>query len=169
MSRVELVKKIASRVLVLLYDIVSVFGCYIIVNSFAFAFYLLSEETSDHSIGIIGAADGPTTMLIFGEVLGILSAVTVVLFVLSSVATAVLLTVSAFKKQPTLRLSLWLCVLSVLTFILFVVIPPQSYAVSLYRWVRKIVFLRYFSDIYAILSLVVIMKNVFTIIKQLKC
>ncbi len=169
MSRVELFKKIASGVPVLLYDIVSVFCCYIMVNSFAFAFYTLSEETFDHSIGIIGAADAPTTMFILAEVLGLVSAVTVVLFILSSVATVVLLTVSAFKKQPTRRLSLWLCVLSVLTFVLFVVIPPQSYAVSLYLWVRKIAFLRYFSDIYVVLSLAVILKNALAVIRQGKC
>ena len=89
-----------------------------------------------------------------------------VLFVGLSVATTFLFTVSIFKKQTNRKFNILLCVFSAITLIIYMLIPTQTYVVSLYALVRKVSFLRYIQFIYIILSLMIIVTNILFAIKR---
>ena len=161
MNKFNLVKKSILSALVILYDIVSLFWCYIILSSLVFAFSLVS--LSQNSIGIIGCADLPTWSFIMGGILGCACSV---LFVLLSLTTVFLFTISIFKKQTNRNFNILLCVFSALTLIIYMLIPAQTYVVSLYALVRKLSFLKYIQFIYIIISLIIIVTNILFAIKR---
>lgn len=157
----NLIKKIVLYALVIFYDIVSLFWCYIISSNFV---YNLSEiQRRDPSITIIGGADLPTCSFIM---CGILGCACSVLFVLLSIATVFLFTVSIIQKQTNRKFNILLCIFSALTLIIYMLIPAQTYAVSLYALVRKLSFLKYIQFIYIIISLIIIVTNILFAIKR---
>ena len=161
MNKISLVKKWIFSILVILYAIISLFWCYIILSNFV---YNLTEiQVREPSIEIIGGADLPTWSFIMGGVFGIAFSV---LFVVLSLETVFLLTVSIFKKQTNRKFNILLCIFSALTLIIFMLIPAQTYAVSLYALVRKLSFLKYIQFIYIITSLILIVKNILFAIKR---
>ena len=163
MKKIVLVKKLVLSALVILYDVVSLLWCYIISSNFV---YNLSEiQRRGPSITIIGGADLPTWSFIMGGILGCACSV---LFVLLSIATVFLFTVSIIQKQTNRNLNLLLCVFSALTLIIFMLIPAQTYAISLYILVRKLSFLKYIQFIYIILSLMIIVTNILFAVKRRK-
>lgn len=150
----NLIKKFAFFTLIFIYDLVSLLWCYIISSNFV---YNLTEiQQKGPSITIIGGADLPTWCFIMG---GILGCVCTVLFALLSLTTVVLFTVSIFKKQTNRKLNILLCIFLVLSLIVFIFIPTQAYAVSLYVLVRKLSFLKYLPILYVIVSLLAIIAN----------
>ena len=161
MNKFNLVKKSILSALVILYDIVSLFWCYIISSNFVYN--LTKIQTKELGIEIIGGADLPTWSFIMGGVFGIAFSV---LFVGLSVATTFLFTVSIFKKQTNRKFNILLCVFSAITLIIYMLIPAQTYVVSLYALVRKVSFLRYIQFIYIILSLMIIVTNILFAIKR---
>ena len=161
MNKFNLVKKSILSALVILYDIVSLFWCYIISSNFVYN--LTKIQIKELGIEIIGGADLPTWSLIMGGVFGIAFSV---LFVGLSVATTFLFTVSIFKKQTNRKFNILLCVFSAITLIIYMLIPTQTYVVSLYALVRKVSFLRYIQFIYIILSLMIIVTNILFAIKR---
>ena len=161
MNKFNLVKKSILSALVILYDIVSLFWCYIISSNFVYN--LTKIQIKELGIEIIGGADLPTWSFIMGGVFGIAFSV---LFVGLSVATTFLFTVSIFKKQTNRRFNILLCVFSAITLIIYMLIPTQTYVVSLYALVRKVSFLRYIQFIYIILSLMIIVTNILFAIKR---
>ena len=161
MNKFNLVKKSILSALVILYDIVSLFWCYIISSNFVYN--LTKIQIKELGIEIIGGADLPTWSFIMGGVFGIAFSV---LFVGLSVATTFLFTVSIFKKQTNRKFNILLCVFSAITLIIYMLIPTQTYVVSLYALVRKVSFLRYIQFIYIILSLMIIVTNILFSIKR---
>lgn len=161
MNKFNLVKKSILSALVILYDIVSLFWCYIISSNFVYN--LTKIQTKELGIEIIGGADLPTWSFIMGGVFGIAFSV---LFVGLSVATTFLFTVSIFKKQTNRKFNILLCVFSAIILIIYMLIPAQTYVVSLYALVRKVSFLRYIQFIYIILSLMIIVTNILFAIKR---
>lgn len=161
MCKLNLVKKSIFSALVALYDVVSVFWCYIISSSIIYQ--LTNIHINDASMGIIGGADLPTGSFLIG---GILRCVCSVLFVLLSLTTVFLFTISIFKKQTNRKLNILLCIFLVLTLIIYMLIPAQTYVVSLYALVRKLSFLKYIQFIYVILSLMIIVTNILFAIKS---
>lgn len=161
MNKFNLVKKSILSALVILYDIVSLFWCYIISSNFVYN--LTKIQIKELGIEIIGGADLPTWSFIMGGVFGIAFSV---LFVGLSVATTFLFTVSIFKKQTNRKFNILLCVFSAITLIIYMLIPTQTYVVSLYALVRKVSFLRYIQFIYIILSLMIIVTNILFAIKR---
>lgn len=161
MNKFNLVKKSILSALVILYDIVSLFWCYIISSNFVYN--LTKIQIKELGIEIIGGADLPTWSFIMGGVFGIAFSV---LFVGLSVATTFLFTVSIFKKQTNRKFNILLCVFSTITLIIYMLIPAQTYVVSLYALVRKVSFLRYIQFIYIILSLMIIVTNILFAIKR---
>ena len=161
MNKFNLVKKSILSALVILYDIVSLFWCYIISSNFVYN--LTKIQIKELGIEIIGGADLPTWSFIMGGVFGIAFSV---LFVGLSVATTFLFTVSIFKKQTNRKFNILLCVFSAITLIIYMLIPAQTYVVSLYALVRKVSFLRYIQFIYIILSLMIIVTNILFAIKR---
>ncbi len=154
MKKVEVVKKLVLSVLVILYDIVSLFLCYVILSNLIFNLTLVS--VGQNSIGIIGGAGIPTLIFKAGNVLKCGLAI---LFVLLSIVTVFLLTVSMFKKQTTGKLHILLCLFSALTLIVFMPIPVQAYSIFLYVLVEKISFFKYLKIIYSILSVATVVTN----------
>ena len=161
MNKFNLVKKSILSALVILYDIVLLFWCYIISSNFVYN--LTKIQIKELGIEIIGGADLPTWSFIMGGVFGIAFSV---LFVGLSVATTFLFTVSIFKKQTNRKFNILLCVFSAITLIIYMLIPAQTYVVSLYALVRKVSFLRYIQFIYIILSLMIIVTNILFAIKR---
>ncbi len=161
MNKFNLVKKSILSALVILYDIVSLFWCYIISSNFVYN--LTKIQIKELGIEIIGGADLPTWSFIMGGVFGIAFSV---LFVGLSVATTFLFTVSIFKKQTNRKFNILLCVFSAITLIIYMLIPAQTYVVSIYALVRKVSFLRYIQFIYIILSLMIIVTNILFAIKR---
>ncbi|MBO5019391.1 MAG: hypothetical protein J6D52_01865 [Clostridia bacterium] len=161
MSRVGIVKKSVFYVLVIFYDIISLLWCYIISSNFV---YNLTEiQKRGPGITIIGGADLPTWGFIIGDILGCACSV---LFVLLSLSTMFLLTVSIFKQQITIKLNVLICIFMALTLIIYMLIPAQTYAVSLYILVRKLSFLKYLQFIYIIISLIIIVTNILVAVKR---
>lgn len=161
MSKSNLIKKSVLYAFVIIYDVVSILWCYIISSNFV---YNLTEiQMNEHSIGIIGGADLPTWSFIMGGILGCACSV---LFVLLSIATVFLFTVSIIQKQTNRKFNILLCIFSALTLIIYMLIPAQTYAVSLYALVRKLSFLKYIQFIYIIISLIIILTNILFAIKR---
>lgn len=157
----NLIKKFVLYAFVIIYDVVSLLWCYIISSNFV---YNLTEiQVREPSIEIIGGADLPTWSFIMGGILGCACSV---LFVLLSIATVFLLTVSIFKKQTNRKFNILLCIFSALTLIIYMLIPAQAYAVSLYALVRKLSFLKYIQFIYIIISLIIIVTTILVAVKR---
>lgn len=157
----NVIKKFAFPTLVFVYDIVSLFWCYVIIESLIFEFSIV--KIGLNGMEIIGVVDIPTLIYKMSNVIGV---VFPILFILLSVATVLLLTVSIFKKQTNHKLSILLCIFSILILIIFMMIPAQTYFISLYILVRKLSFLKYIQFIYIILSLIIIVTNIFVTIKR---
>ncbi len=161
MSKSNLIKKSVLYAFVIIYDVVSILWCYIISSNFV---YNLTEiQMNEHSIGIIGGADLPTWSFIMGGILGCACSV---LFVLLSIATVFLFTVSIIQKQTNRKFNILLFIFSALTLIIYMLIPAQTYAVSLYALVRKLSFLKYIQFIFIIISLIIILTNILFAIKR---
>ncbi len=158
------IKKSAISIAVILYSIISLFWCYVILNNLPYNIHLLFVGKNG-TVGIIGGADTPTFMFRFGNIVLIVAPV---LFVLASIASAVLLTVSVFKKQTNRKSSVLLCVLLTLSLISFMFIPVQSYVVSLYIVAQKVPFASYLQIIYIALSLSLVTKNIMLAAKSNK-
>ncbi len=159
----NLVKKSILSALVILYNVVSLLWCYIISSNFV---YNLTEiQRRDPSITIIGGADLPTWSFIMGGILGCACSV---LFVLLSLTTVFLFTVSIIQKQTNRKFKILLCIFLALTLIIYMLIPAQTYAVSLYALVRKVSFLKYIQFIYIILSLMIIVISFLFAVKRRK-
>ena len=153
-------KRIIS-IISMLYGIVSLFWCYILIKSLIFE--LSTVAIGMNGIEVIGGADIPTLIYKIGNVIGV---VFPMLFVLLSITTVVLLTVSIIQKQNNRKLNVLLCVFLTLTLIIYMLIPAQTYAVSLYALVRKLSFLKYIQFIYIIISLIIIVTNILFAIKR---
>lgn len=161
MSKSNLIKKSVLYAFVIIYDVVSLFWCYIITSNFV---YNLTEiQRRGHSITIIGGADLPTWSFIMGGILGCACSV---LFVLLSLTTIFLFTILAIRKQTNRKFNILLCIFSALTLIIYMLIPAQTYVVSLYALVRKLSFLKYIQLIYIIISLIIIVTNILFAIKR---
>ena len=158
--------KIVNWTLVILYDIISIFWCYILVKSLIFEFSTV--KIGLNGIDIIGGADIPTIIHKMGNVIGV---VFPMLFVILSIATAFLLTVLVFKKKLNQKLNILLCIFSALALIVFMLIPRQTYYVSLYISLytlirfHKIPLIEHSHIFYMLISLAVIAFNLFSYIK----
>ena len=163
MNKCNSIKKVILYSLVIFYDIVSLFWCYIISSNFV---YNLSEiQIRGPRIVIIGGADLPTWSFLMGGVIGCACSV---LFVVLSLALVFLFAVAILKKQTNRKLSILLCIFSALSLIVFMMIPAHTYVVSLYVLVRKLPFLKYMQFIYIMISLIIIVTNILFTVKRRK-
>ncbi len=157
----NLIKKFVLYAFVIIYDVVSLLWCYIISSNIV---YNLTEiQRRGPSITIIGGADLPTWSFIMGGILGCACSV---LFVLLSLATVFLFTVSIIQKQTNQKFKILLCIFLALTLIIYMLIPAQTYVVFLYALFRKLSFLKYIQFIYIIISLIIIVTNILFSIKR---
>lgn len=158
-------EKLILPVFVILYDIVSIFWCCIILRQIIYDFSFVA--TNESSIGIIGGADLPTltfmlaTERIFGWIFS-------VLFLIMSVMRLIFLTVSIFKNKISKKYRIMLCILEIINLIAFILIPVQTYAVSLYSFTREFLIAGYLPVAYIAISAAVIAMNILLTMKKVK-
>lgn len=161
MKKVELVKKLISFGLVILYDVVSLLFCYVLLNELFYTFSVASSN--ENGMTIIGGAGIPTLMFIVAKGLRF---VFPIIFILLSITTVILLTVSSFKEQINQKLHILLCLFSALSLILFIHIPIQMYVIPWYVLVKKLSFFKYLPPFYIVLSVVINVKCVLFAVKR---
>ncbi len=152
MNKLNLLKKFIVSSLVIFYDIISLFWCYVIIKSMIFELSTVAIGTN--GIEVIGGADIPTLIYKMGNILG---CVFPILFVLLSIATVFLFTVSIIQKQTNRKFKILLCIFLALTLIIYMLIPAQTYIISLYILIRKFSLAKYLQIIYIVISFVIIM------------
>ena len=115
------------QIFALIYDIVILALSYLLFNNIIFN--ISSISTINGSIGIIGGADMPTLLFVLTKnpVIFLMA-----LFIIFGISTAVIITVASFKNSCSMRLYITAVVFLIVTAILFILIPPQAYVISLY-------------------------------------
>lgn len=165
MNKHEQAEKLIPSVLVILYGVVSLFLCYIILTQIIYDFSFVT--TNESSIGIIGGADLPTLIFML-SIEKIFEWIFSVLFLILSVGTVILLTVSIFKNKISKKYRVMLCILEVINLIAFMLIPVQTYAVSLYSFTREFSIAGYLPVAYIAISAAVIVMNILLTMKKVK-
>ncbi len=159
MNTFNLIKRLILSAVVIFYAIVSLLLCYVFLSDLAYAFSFVS--ITENGMEIIRGIDAISLLIITRNVL---QYILFILFVLLSIATVFLLTVSMFKKRTSRKLSILLCVFPMLSLLVFIVIPTQIYVVSLYVLIRQLPFIKllleYIHIFYIVLSFVIIEKNI---------
>lgn len=145
--------KIMRKISAILFDILTLFWCGVFLENIIYSVTRISTDKG--AVGIIGGADFPTLIFIL-QTNGFIQ----LLFILVSIAAGILLTISAFKSLKIKHIRIILTVLISATALLFLLIPPQSYAVSLYTVLRKIPFLKYVNLIYILIAAINIVLSI---------
>lgn len=116
-----------KRIFAVIYDVMILALSYLLFNSIIFN--ISSISVINGSIGIIGGADMPTLLFVLTKnpVMFLMA-----LFIIFGISTAVIITVVSFKNSCSMRLYITAVVFLIVTAILFILIPPQTYAISLY-------------------------------------
>ena len=116
-----------KRIFAVIYDVMILALSYLLFNSIIFNISRISVING--SIGIIGGADMPTLLFVLTKnpVMFLMA-----LFIIFGISTAVIITVVSFKNSCSMRLYITAVVFLIVTAILFILIPPQTYAISLY-------------------------------------
>ena len=116
-----------------LYDVLTLILSSVFFTSIIF--YISSISVINGSIGIIGGADMPTLLFVLTKnpVIFLMA-----LFIIFEISTAVIITVASFKNSCSMRLYITAVVFLIVTAILFILIPPQAYVVSLYLYALKV-------------------------------
>ena len=122
-----------KRIFAVIYDVMILALSYLLFNSIIFNISRISVING--SIGIIGGADMPTLLFAMTKnpVMFLME-----LFIIFGISTAVIITVVSFKNSCSMRLYITAIVFLIVTAILFFLIPPQTYAISLYLYALKV-------------------------------
>ena len=116
-----------KRIFAVIYDVMILALSYLLFNSIIFN--ISSISVINGSIGIIGGADMPTLLFVLTKnpVMFLME-----LFIIFGISTAVIITVVSFKNSCSMRLCIKAVGFLIISAILFILIPPQTYAISLY-------------------------------------
>ena len=122
-----------KRIFAVIYDVMILALSYLLFNSIIFN--ISSISVINGSIGIIGGADMPTLLFAMTKnpVMFLME-----LFIIFGISTAVIITVVSFKNSCSMRLYITAIVFLIVTAILFFLIPPQTYVISLYLYALKV-------------------------------
>ena len=116
-----------KRIFAVIYDVMILALSYLLFNSIIFNISRISVING--SIGIIGGADMPTLLFAMTKNPGMFL---MALFIIFGISTAVIITVVSFKNSCSMRLCITAVGFLIVTAILFILIPPQAYVISLY-------------------------------------
>ena len=116
-----------KRIFAVIYDVMILALSYLLFNSIIFNISRISVING--SIGIIGGADMPTLLFVLTKNLVMFL---MELFIIFGISTAVIITVVSFKNSCSMRLCITAVGFLIVTAILFILIPPQAYVISLY-------------------------------------
>ena len=124
-----------KRIFAVIYDVMILALSYLLFNSILFN--ISSISVINGSIGIIGGADMPTLLFAMTKnpVMFLMA-----LFIIFGISTAVIITVASFKNSCSMRLYITAVVFLIVTAILFILIPPQMYAISLFVMKAAIIY-----------------------------
>ena len=124
-----------KRIFAVIYDVMILALSYLLFNSILFN--ISSISVINGSIGIIGGADMPTLLFAMTKnpVMFLMA-----LFIIFGISTAVIITVVSFKNSCSMRLYITAVVFLIVTAILFILIPPQMYAISLFVMKAAIIY-----------------------------
>ena len=124
-----------KRIFAVIYDVMILALSYLLFNSIIFNISRISVING--SIGIIGGADMPTLLFVLTKnpVMFLME-----LFIIFGISTAVIITVVSFKNSCSMRLYITAVVFLIVTAILFILIPPQTYAISLFVMKMAIIY-----------------------------
>lgn len=116
-----------KRIFAVIYDVMILALSYLLFNSIIFNISRISVING--SIGIIGGADMPTLLFVLTKnpVMFLME-----FFIIFGISTAVIITVVSFKNSCSMRLCITAVGFLIVTAILFILIPPQAYVISLY-------------------------------------
>lgn len=116
-----------KRIFAVIYDVMILALSYLLFNSIIFN--ISSISVINGSIGIIGGADMPTLLFVLTKnpVMFLME-----LFIIFGISTAMIITVVSFKNSCSMRLCITAVGFLIVTAILFILIPPQAYVISLY-------------------------------------
>lgn len=145
--------KIMIKISAVIFDILTLFWCGVFLENIIYSVTRISTDKG--SVGIIGGADFPTMLFIL-QTNGFIQ----LFFILVGIAAGILLTISIFKIPKIKHMHIIIAVLISVTALLFLLIPPQSYAVSLYTVLRNIPFLKYVNLIYILIAAINIVLSV---------
>lgn len=145
--------KIMRKISAILFDILTLFWCGVFLENIIYSVTRISADKG--AVGIIGGADFPTLLFIL-QTNGLIQ----IFFIPASIAAGILLTISAFKSLKIKHIRIILTVLIFVSALVFLLIPPQSSAVSLYTVLRKIPFLKYVNLIYILIAAINIVLSV---------
>ena len=122
-----------KRIFAVIYDVMILALSYLLFNSIIFN--ISSISVINGSIGIIGGADMPTLLFVLTKnpVMFLME-----LFIIFGISTAVIITVVSFKNSCSMRLCITAVGFLIISAILFILIPPQTYAISLYLYELKV-------------------------------
>ena len=122
-----------KRIFAVIYDVMILALSYPLFNSIIFN--ISSISVINGSIGIIGGADMPTLLFVLTKnpVMFLME-----LFIIFGISTAVIITVVSFKNSCSMRLCITAVGFLIISAILFILIPPQTYAISLYLYALKV-------------------------------
>ena len=124
-----------KRIFAVIYDVMILALSYLLFDSIIFN--ISSISVINGSIGIIGGADMPTLLFVLTKnpVMFLMA-----LFIIFGISTAVIITVASFKNSCSMRLYITAVVFLIVTAILFILIPPQTYAISLFVMKMAIIY-----------------------------
>ena len=124
-----------KRIFAVIYDVMILALSYLLFNSIIFNISRISVING--SIGIIGGADMPTLLFVLTKnpVMFLMA-----LFIIFGISTAVIITVVSFKNSCSMLLYITAVVFLIVTAILFFLIPPQTYAISLFVMKAAIIY-----------------------------
>lgn len=124
-----------KRIFAVIYDVMILALSYLLFNSIIFN--ISSISVINGSIGIIGGADMPTLLFAMTKnpVMFLMA-----LFIIFGISTAVIIAVVSFKNSCSMRLYITAIVFLLVAAILFVLIPPQAYVISLFVMKTAIIY-----------------------------
>lgn len=122
--------KVMRKISAIIFDILTLFWCGVFLENIIYSVTRISVDKG--TVGIIGGTDFPTLLFIL-QTNGFIQ----IFFILVSIVAGVSLTISVFKSPKIKNMHIIIAVLISVTALLFLLIPPQSYAVSLYTVLRK--------------------------------
>ena len=156
-------KKNIFRIVAVIYDIVALFWCCVLARDLIYHFIYV--KLGGDNIGLFGGIGYPTAVFEYDEIFRLILPIT---FIILSLFSVVLLTISAFKTCVKKRTNIWLICLLGGALTLFLLFPAMTCLITLInRLAFRIGVINIVTHIlYYIASLVAIGFNVFPLIKR---
>ena len=130
--------------LAMIYDAVVLALFYMLYDSM-----IIRISSASGSTGIIGGADIPTLLFVLTKIPVTLF---MALFIMFGISTVIIITVASFKKSSRMSLYITAIVFLAVTVALFVIIPPQAYAISVYRLTKKVILYNVLPVLYYVIT-----------------